>query len=112
MDAVGAALEALGAEFQANAQRVRLRNAVVSAHAELRERELIKLAGLAEAMADALRDRGTPDPAAGLAAETGIAVLKVAFARWIDDPGRPDLPGILRASTAELRNVLADRTPA
>ncbi|WP_431683145.1 TetR/AcrR family transcriptional regulator [Kitasatospora sp. KL5] len=112
MDAVSAALEALGAEFQENAERVRLRDAVVSAHGELRERELIKLAGLAETMADALRDRGTPEPAATLAAETGIAVFKVAFARWISEPDRPDLPGILRASIAELRNVLAERAPA
>ncbi|MEV6206279.1 helix-turn-helix domain-containing protein [Kitasatospora sp. NPDC051914] len=112
MDTVSAALEALGAEFQENAERVRLRDAVVSAHAELRERELIKLAGLAGTMADALRDRGTPEPAATLAAETGIAVFKVAFARWISEPGRPDLPGILRASIAELRNVLAERAPA
>ncbi|PBC75493.1 TetR family transcriptional regulator [Streptomyces sp. TLI_235] len=112
MDAVSAGLEALGAEFQENAERVRLRDAVVSANADLRERELIKLAGLAETMADALRGRGTPEPAASLAAETGIAVFKVAFARWISEPGRPDLPGILRSSTSELRNVLVERAPA
>ncbi|MEV7182145.1 helix-turn-helix domain-containing protein [Kitasatospora sp. NPDC093679] len=112
MDAVGAALEALAAEFQENADRVRTRNTVVSAHAELRERELIKLAGLAGAMAEALRARGTADPAASLAAETGIAVFKVAFARWIDDPGRPDLPGVLRASTRELRTVLTEHASA
>ncbi|MFH8385868.1 hypothetical protein ACH4E7_33935 [Kitasatospora sp. NPDC018058] len=81
-EALGTALEALGAQFQENSERVRLRDAVVSANAELRERELIKLAGLAEAMAGALRDRGTPEPAASLTAETGIAVFKVAFARW------------------------------
>lgn len=112
MDTVSAALEALGAQFQENAERVRLRDAVVSANAELRERELIKLAGLAETMAAALRDRGTPEPAASLAAETGIAVLKVAFARWIGEPDRQDLPGILRASAQALRNVLAERAPA
>ncbi|WP_030270312.1 TetR/AcrR family transcriptional regulator [Streptomyces sp. NRRL B-24484] len=111
MDAVGAALEALGAEFQENVERVRLRESVVSAHAELRERELIKLAVLAETMAGALRDRGTPEPAASLAAETAVAVFKVAFARWIGGPGRPDLPAVLRAATAELKGVLADRTP-
>lgn len=117
MDAVGAALEALGAMLQENPERVRLRDAVVSANAELRERELIKLAGLAAAMADALRDRGVPEPAASLAAETGIAVFKVAFAHWIseqDRTGRPDLPylpGILRTSMEELRTVLSERAP-
>ncbi|MFE7775303.1 hypothetical protein ACFU5O_15635 [Streptomyces sp. NPDC057445] len=68
-------------------------------------------AGLAAARADALRGRGIPEPAASLAAETGIVVFKVAFAHWISEPGRPDLPGILRASMEELRNVLAERTP-
>ncbi|MFJ3794509.1 TetR family transcriptional regulator [Kitasatospora sp. NPDC090091] len=109
MDAVGSALEAVAAVFEENPERVRLRDAVVSAHAELRERELGKLAGLAEALADALRGRGTPEPAASLAAEAGIAVFKVAFARWIGEPDRADLPGILRASMAELGTAFAAR---
>ena len=112
MDAVGAALQAAGAVLQENPERVRLRDAIVSGNAELRERELIKLAAFASAVAGALRDRGTPEPAASLAAETGIAVFKVAFARWIGEPGRPDLPGILRESMEELRGVLTDRFAA
>jgi hypothetical protein len=83
MDAVGAALQAVGAVLQENRERVRLRDAVVSANAELRQRELIKLAAFASVVAGALRDRAIPEPAASLAAETGIAVFKVAFARWI-----------------------------
>jgi AcrR family transcriptional regulator len=106
MGAVGAALEAAGAVLAENPERVRLRDAIVSANADLRERELIKLAALASAIADALRDRGIPEPAASLAAETGIAVFKVAFARWISEPGEPDLPRILRASMEELSGVL------
>jgi AcrR family transcriptional regulator len=109
MDAVGAALQAAGAVLQENPERVRLRDAIVSGNAELRERELIKLAAFASAMAAALRDRGIPEPAASLAAETGVAVFKVAFARWVSQPGQPDLPGILRGSMEELRGVLTDR---
>ena len=60
MDAAGAAFQAAGAMFQENPERVRLRDAIVSANAELRERELIKLAALAAAVAGALRDRGIP----------------------------------------------------
>ena len=60
-------------------------------------------------MAAALRDRGIPEPAASLAAETGVAVFKVAFARWVSQPGQPDLPGILRESMEELQGVLTDR---
>jgi AcrR family transcriptional regulator len=111
MDAVSAAFQAAGAVLQENSERVRLRDAVVSANAELRERELIKLAAFASAVAAALRDRGVPEPAASLAAETGVAVFKVAFARWASEPGQPDLPGTFRESMAELRDVLADRAP-
>jgi AcrR family transcriptional regulator len=109
MDAVSAAFEAAGAMLQENPERVRLRDAIVSANAELRERELIKLAALASAVAGALRDRGIPEPAASLAAETGIAVFKTAFARWISEPGQPDLPGIIRESVRELRGMLTGR---
>ena len=111
MDAVGAAFQAAGAMLQENPERVRLRDAVVSANAELRERELIKLAAFASAVAAALRDRGVPEPAASLAAETGVAVFKVAFARWASEPGQPDLPGTFREAMAELRGVLEDRAP-
>jgi len=109
MDAVGAAFEAAGGALQENPERVRLRDAIVSANAELRERELIKLAALASAVAGALRDRGVPEPAASLAAETGVAVFKTAFARWISEPGQPDLPEIVRESMGELRSMLTDR---
>jgi len=109
MDAVGAAFEAAAAMFQENPERVRLRDSIVSANADLRERELIKLAAMAATVAGALRDRGIPEPAASLAAETGVAVFKVAFARWISDPGQPDLPHIFRESMAELKGALADR---
>ena len=69
MDLVGAAFEAAAAMMQENPERVRLRDAIVSANAELRERELIKLAALASAVASALRDRGIPEPGASLARE-------------------------------------------
>ena len=112
MDAVGAALEALGTALGENPERVRLRDAVVSTSAELRERELIKLAAIGLAVAAALRERGIAEPAASLAAETGVAVFKVAFARWISEPDQRDLPQIIRESMQDLRGVLADRAPA
>ena len=64
MDAVGAAFEAAAAMFQENPERVRLRDSIVSANADLRERELIKLAAMAATVAGALRDRGIPGPPA------------------------------------------------
>jgi len=107
MEAVGAAFQAAGAMLQENPERVRLRDAIVSANAELRERELIKLSAFAAAVAGALRDRGIPEPTASLAAETGVAIFKVAFARWASEPGQPDLPGIFGELMGELKGVLA-----
>jgi len=109
IDAVSAALEAAGALFQERSESVRERQTVVAANAELQERELIKLASLASAMADALRRRGVRDSAASLAAEAGIAVLRIAFERWINETGHGDLPQLIRESFEELRAVTAGR---
>ena len=107
IDAVAAALEAAGALLQERREYARRRQAVIDANPELRERELIKLAALASAMADALRQRGVSDPAASLTAEAGIAVFKVAFDRWVSEPGQPDLPQLMRESLDDLRAVTA-----
>jgi AcrR family transcriptional regulator len=111
MDAVGAALQVAGAIIEETPDVARLRSQIVSVNAELRERELTKMAGLAGAMAGALRERGVPDPAASLAAETGIAVFRVAFTRWISE-GQPGLPTILRESVEQLKGVLTPPVPA
>jgi AcrR family transcriptional regulator len=109
MDAVAAAIHVVGEMIQENPDFARLRSTVVAANAELRERELSKHAELVAAMAGALRDRDIPEPAASLAAETGLAVYRVAFARWMTDRSQPDLPAALRQSMQELRDVLTDR---
>ena len=107
LDAIAAALAAAGGVLEQRRAAAQQRQIVISANAELHERELIKLATLAAALADALRQRGVADPAATLAAEAGIAVFKVAFARWITEPTRGDLPGLIRKSLDELKSVTA-----
>jgi len=107
IDAVAAALEAAGASLQERHEHARQRQAIINANPELRERELIKLATLASAIAATLRQRGVSDPAASLTAEAGIAVFKVAFERWVSDPGQPDLQKIIRQSLDDLRAVTA-----
>lgn len=108
IDAVAVAIEAAGAAIQeGGGDRARQRQAVIAANAELQERELIKMARLSSAIAGALRQRGIPDPTASLAAEAGIAVFRVAFERWISDPGQADFPRVIRESLDELRAVTA-----
>jgi hypothetical protein len=66
------------------------------ANAELQERELIKLAALAAAMAEGLRVRGVKEPDASLTAELGIAVFRVAFGRWVAGPANRKLTRTMR----------------
>jgi AcrR family transcriptional regulator len=109
IDAVAAAIEAAGALLQERREYARQRQAVIAANAELQERELIKLAALASALAGTLRRRGVADPAASLAAEAGIAVFRIAFERWISDLSRADLPQLIRESLDELKAVTAGK---
>jgi AcrR family transcriptional regulator len=109
IDAAAAGLQAAGAFIQEGGEFPRQRQAIIDASEELQERELIKLASLASALADALRRRGVEDPAASLAAETGIAVFRIAFERWIDDTDRQSLPVLIEASFDELKAVVAGR---
>jgi hypothetical protein len=90
-------------------ESARQRQAVIAANTELRERELIKLASLASALAEALRRRGVKGPAASLAAEVGIAVFRAAFERWVDEANHRNLPQLIRESLDELKAVTAGR---
>lgn len=74
---------------------------------ELQERELIKLAAMADGVTQALRRRGVGDPAAALAAEAGIAVFRVGFSRWVAEDNRDPLRRVLRDALGELRAVAA-----
>jgi len=107
IDAVAAALQAAGTLLQERRQFSLQRQSVIAANAELQERELIKLASLAAALADALRQRGVKDAAASLTAEAGIAVFRVAFGRWVAETNQRDLPRLMRESLDELKAVTA-----
>ena len=109
IDAAAAGVEAAGELLQKRREYSRQRQAVIAANAELRERELIKLAALASAIAEALRGRGVEDPAASLAAEAAIAVFRIAFERWTSKTRGPDLPRLIRDSLDELRAVTAGK---
>jgi len=79
-------------------------------HAELQERELIKLASLASAIGEALRRRGVPGPAASLAAEAGSPSSSGRSSLGRDGK-KKDLGYHVRAAHAELEGVVAGRRP-
>lgn len=105
LDAVAAAFESTADFFDGRRSHSRRRQNIIDAHPALRERELIKLARMAESVGEALRDRGVPEPVAGLAAEAGTAVFKVAFQRWLDDPAERSIAVHIEESLAELKAV-------
>ncbi|GAA2574416.1 MULTISPECIES: TetR/AcrR family transcriptional regulator [Streptomyces] len=107
MEAVAAALDAAAGVFEERGDLVLQRQGVIDANAELRERELIKLASLAGALADALDRRGVDAMTAQLTAETAIAVLKVAFRRWIDGGREKPLRSLLAECFDVLRSLSA-----
>ena len=112
IDAIAAALQAAAAVLQERGEYAGQRQAVIASHAELRERELIKLASLAAALAATLRQRGVAEPAASLAAEAGIAVFRIAFERWASQPSQPSQAGLaqlIRESLDELKAVTAGK---
>lgn len=108
VDAIAAALTKAGDFFDDERRPfARLRSTVIAANTDLRERELIKLATLSAALAQALRERGVGEPDASLAAEAGIAVFRVAFAQWVSESERRSYAGIVKASLARLRKLTA-----
>jgi AcrR family transcriptional regulator len=117
VDALGAAPRAAGpmgaiavgllaaAELFADRRDSRRRQAVIAATPELREREFIKMASLVAAFTEALRQRGVESGTASLAAETGVAVFRVAFERWIAGPEDADLADVMRGTLADLSGL-------
>jgi AcrR family transcriptional regulator len=89
------------------------RSRIIAANPSLQERELLKLAAMAETAAEALRTRGVAEPTASLAAHSAVTVFQVGFARWLstevsdegspNDGGPPDIATCLAEAAAALR---------
>jgi AcrR family transcriptional regulator len=107
IEAVAAALQAAAPVFRDRHERARQRQAVIAANPGLQERELLKRATLASAMADALRRRGVAEPTASLAAEAGVLAFKTAYARWVSAPDEQDLSVLIRESLDQLKMLTA-----
>lgn len=104
---IGAALDAAAIRFEEVREFAGPRSRIIASSKELQERELIKAASLAAAMARALRARGFGDTAADLAAHTGTTVMHVAFQRWVDDPAKTPFRQVAGEALAQLREMAA-----
>jgi len=75
--------------FEARRTHTRKRQALIAAHAELRE-------------------RGVPQATAALLAQTGTTLFHNAFERWIEDSKKRDLAHHLQQALTELRLLTAE----
>jgi AcrR family transcriptional regulator len=89
----------------------RTRQSVIEKNPALQERELHKRAGLATIAAQALRVRGTGEPAATLAGESAATVFYVAFAHWIRDGETRSLSRIAADVLSEFSMLAAQKVP-
>jgi AcrR family transcriptional regulator len=109
--AIGKALVALDPIFEVRRAAAKKRRALIEAHPELQERELTKGRMLGTAFATALRARGVAEPAASIAAEAGLGVLKIGFERWLDDSSRRTFADHMRDGLAALTAAVTSASP-
>ena len=82
-ECVTALLHVLSRHFPADQRPLAAtRAAVIAAHPELRERELLKGAQLTTAITDALRARDVDDVTARFSATIGMLAFELAYERW------------------------------
>jgi hypothetical protein len=93
--------------FRERHEFARIRSGIVEANPELQERELIKLQNLAGAIKAALVERGVSANAAILAAQAGVTVFHVGFARWVAQDDATAFRRVMDESLQELRSVTA-----
>jgi AcrR family transcriptional regulator len=105
---IGAALDAAAVRFEEVREFAGPRHRIIASSPELQERELIKAASLAAAMARALCARGFDETAATLAAHTGTTVMHVAFVQWVNDPNQTPFQQIARDALAQLREIASN----
>jgi AcrR family transcriptional regulator len=108
LEAVAAALHAVAIDFEPRRAWSQERGRVIAANPSLQERELIKLANMSTAVAAALRERGIGEPAASLAAQSGIAVFHIGFAQWVHPENTREFAQIIAEGLAALKVVASN----
>jgi AcrR family transcriptional regulator len=106
MDAAVLALTSAGLELAGYAEYARARYELIASATELRERDLIKMASLAVAIAEALCRRGVLPRTATFTAQAAVAVFTAAYADWVT-AGTEDLEILMQRSLADLRQAVA-----
>lgn len=104
--AVEAFATAAAAQVEGYPELARARRTIIDSSTDLQERDLLKMAAMTAAVADALTSRGTPRRDAAFAAQAATAVFTTAVEDWIRDPAR-GLADAIRDALGGLRGALA-----
>jgi AcrR family transcriptional regulator len=105
IEAVACGLDVLGREVFTPGYRAFavLRREVISAHADLREREALKGVSLTASMAGAVERRGVPGLVARVTAQLGALALSMAFQRWTDPGNHEEFGDIARQALLDVQ---------
>ena len=106
LDVVIGAYEAMNDFFEERRPFSRRRSALIAAHPELQERELVKMLMVTAELTAVLEERGASPAAATLAAQTGSAIMRVVFDQWTRDAMDRSLTFHLRAARRQLEGIV------
>lgn len=84
-----------------------MRREIIGTHPSLGEREQFKMLALTAAVAAAFRERGMPEPAATLAAQSALGIFHVAFVQWTTPGETRDYSTLVGLAIEELRSITA-----
>lgn len=101
------ALDAVVPLLEGNRGFAEPRQAIVERTPALAEREAAKLATLTGVLAQALRERGTDEPAATVVAHVAMGVFVQATLAWLADP-EPALPERMSLAAQALSGLIAE----
>jgi MftR C-terminal domain len=107
-DASDVIVAALSAARQPGFGSAQARRDLIASSTELQERNLIKMASLAAAIAKTLTERHVPSRIATFAAQSAIAVFTAAYDDWADDT-TADFDTLMQRSLADLRQAAASK---
>lgn len=110
-EVVVTALTAWSPFLETRRAHAKKRQALIAAHAELRERELMKSTRLGSTLTASLRTRGIPEASTTLLARTGMTLFANAFERWIADSKKRDFAHHMHESVTELRTLMLEPGP-
>ena len=111
VEAIAVGLDAVAVELQGRREAVVRRARIIAAHAELQERELMKLASWSTALERVLRGRGLSGPDAKLLAEVSVAVFRAAYRRWLDEGTERELVATIHETFARLSSFFGHIPP-